>query len=677
MLRYLLGIIAAITPSAVAMTHAEDTPWQEPLLEPTPMSSPLTPPPITANTYYVAHNGNDSSGDGSFRTPWRTIQYGIKQLYPGDGLFIREGTYKENHLQFDRSGTYGNYITVAAYPGDDVVIDGDGKSGDGFNIQQNYIVIRGLEIMNIQMYGVAIPADFHHIWIVDNEFHHIGLSKTYNYGNAIGGWGHHLVVSNNHIHSYGNTAGGVHRHSVFEFNIIHDIGRDADDAGAFKSFGYANIIRYNRIFNVYRSPYSKRPFWAPESKGGARWDGGKGVTAIYLDLGKDAQQGTHTYIYGNHLHNNNAGIYLWRSSNVYVFDNIIHDNGRSSQGSWLEGEENTEWRNFSMSFGRGIFACLSVDLKIYGNICYNNLKDGIGIYGLVPQNMKAIEGEGPIEIFDNICFNNGGNEIDLDIGDDKLYRVLSGYNRIISADDQPISYRKRYASYEQLREAAPYLDYNSIVLAGKPKDYINRNISALAYSQLPFDPEQWERAKAELLAGKVPDASELIKKLQSTQLPYCLPGEQGDPVPWPIPGLIEAEHYDTGGPEIAYYDTDFKNLGTAYREDGVDIKENENASNGHIVGWGATGEWLAYTVDVIRSKTYEVAIHYSSAADAPTVYLEINDLPVSDSIILPTTDTWDELAIYQISDIRLDEGTQSLKVVIENGYLDIDAFEFK
>lgn len=43
--------------------------------------------------YHVALSGSDSSGNGSSTSPWRTPEYGAKQLGPGDILSIHAGTY--------------------------------------------------------------------------------------------------------------------------------------------------------------------------------------------------------------------------------------------------------------------------------------------------------------------------------------------------------------------------------------------------------------------------------------------------------------------------------------------------------------------------------------------------------------------------------------------------------
>ena len=64
----------------------------------------------------------------------------------------------------------------------------------------------------------------------------------------------------------------------------------------------------------------------------------------------------------------------------------------------------------------------------------------------------------------------------------------------------------------------------------------------------------------------------------------------GSPVA--LPGTIQAEDFDTGGPGVSFYDTTGGNSGGAYRPTDVDIEPS--STGGFDVGWTAAGEWLTY-----------------------------------------------------------------------------------
>jgi len=61
---------------------------------------------------------------------------------------------------------------------------------------------------------------------------------------------------------------------------------------------------------------------------------------------------------------------------------------------------------------------------------------------------------------------------------------------------------------------------------------------------------------------------------------------------------IEAEDYDEGGQDVAYYDTSPGNSGGVYRTDDVDIIAKATASNGYAVTQFKGNEWMKYTFNV-------------------------------------------------------------------------------
>lgn len=70
---------------------------------------------------------------------------------------------------------------------------------------------------------------------------------------------------------------------------------------------------------------------------------------------------------------------------------------------------------------------------------------------------------------------------------------------------------------------------------------------------------------------------------------------------WTVPGTLEAEHFDEGGPGVAYSDSDTLNNGSSTLRDPeeVDIKIGADCGTANeCLGWMATGEWIEYTVNV-------------------------------------------------------------------------------
>jgi len=79
-------------------------------------ATPQAPPPHTPTSYYVSPTGNDS-WPGTLAQPFKTVQFAVNQLYAGDTLNIRDGSYHES-VTVPRSGTASAPITIQAYTGE-------------------------------------------------------------------------------------------------------------------------------------------------------------------------------------------------------------------------------------------------------------------------------------------------------------------------------------------------------------------------------------------------------------------------------------------------------------------------------------------------------------------------------------------------------------------------------
>lgn len=111
------------------------------------------------NVYYVAKSGSDYN-PGTEASPWQTIQKATASLEAGDTVYIRGGTYREQVIIY-KSGTPGNFIKYAAYPGESVVIDGTGIDW-GYDWDslvalsgQSYIWLSGLTVVNSRWFGIG------------------------------------------------------------------------------------------------------------------------------------------------------------------------------------------------------------------------------------------------------------------------------------------------------------------------------------------------------------------------------------------------------------------------------------------------------------------------------------------------------------------------------------------
>jgi hypothetical protein len=150
-----------------------------------------------------------------------------------------------------------------------------------------------------------------------------------------------------------------------------------------------------------------------------------------------------------------------------------------------------------------------------------------------------------------------------------------------------------------------------------------------------------------------------------------------------IPGVIEAENFDEGGPGVAYVDREPENQGEkGYRgESGVDIEKRSDASNGHGIGWTRTGEWLIYTVEVKEAGSYTIEFPVASHRPGGLFHLEIDGVDLTGPIRVPDTGGWDKLQTIRKEGVKLEAGTFRMKLVMDKQGLsgsigDIDLMRF-
>jgi hypothetical protein len=142
-----------------------------------------------------------------------------------------------------------------------------------------------------------------------------------------------------------------------------------------------------------------------------------------------------------------------------------------------------------------------------------------------------------------------------------------------------------------------------------------------------------------------------------------------------IPGTIEAEDFDNGCPGDAYYDTDEINQGGQYRlNQGVDIEKC--TEGGYNVGWTHTGEWMAYTVNVSKSASYQISFYIASATDSAKLHLESDGKDKTGIISIPNTGAYQSWEVLKKT-VKLDAGQHILKLVIDGDGLNIDKLVFE
>ncbi|MBO9699741.1 MAG: carbohydrate-binding protein [Sporocytophaga sp.] len=142
-----------------------------------------------------------------------------------------------------------------------------------------------------------------------------------------------------------------------------------------------------------------------------------------------------------------------------------------------------------------------------------------------------------------------------------------------------------------------------------------------------------------------------------------------------IPGKIEAENFDLGGLNIAYYDDTKDNKGGQYRTDEyVDIESC--SEGGYDIGYMDIGEWLNYSVEVKETGTYELGVRVASPNSGKTLHVEMNGVNISGPVTVPNTGDWQKYTTVKISNVQLTAGLQTMKIVLDSAEFNLNYVEF-
>ncbi len=150
------------------------------------------------------------------------------------------------------------------------------------------------------------------------------------------------------------------------------------------------------------------------------------------------------------------------------------------------------------------------------------------------------------------------------------------------------------------------------------------------------------------------------------QLPY-----RQDGLRWPIPGKLQGENYDLGGPGVAYSDTDTSNsASTTYR-----VGEHVDASD-TVIGWTAAGEWLEFSADVTRSGRYQVVFRVASGASGGNFRVLVNGVNVTGTASVGGTGDWGNYVDVTSLAFDLQVGQPIVRLEFITGGINLDWIEF-
>ena len=155
-----------------------------------------------------------------------------------------------------------------------------------------------------------------------------------------------------------------------------------------------------------------------------------------------------------------------------------------------------------------------------------------------------------------------------------------------------------------------------------------------------------------------------------------------------LPGVIHASEYDMGPLGVAYYDTESMQLnpppawnsGWTYRNDGVDIERLIDFvnSNGYMVGFVDTDDWMQYTVDIPQDSVYTVTVRQGAGSSTGgNFYFEADGVRLTPNYYATNTGSWTVMADKVIPNVILSSEDKALRFVANSGGFNVSSFEFE
>ena len=141
---------------------------------------------------------------------------------------------------------------------------------------------------------------------------------------------------------------------------------------------------------------------------------------------------------------------------------------------------------------------------------------------------------------------------------------------------------------------------------------------------------------------------------------YALEQSAWEGTAWTVPGVIEAEHWDNGGPGLAYQDSDVSNPLGAFRRE-ADVETALRADDRVVIADVVPGEWLEYTIDVSEAGAYALTLHASSPFGGGTFAVSLDGRVLAEGVRIPATGSFESFGEARVV-VPLEAGEHELRL---------------
>ena len=220
-----------------------------------------------AGAIWVSTAGNDTTGNGSQATPYRTIAKGVSVATAGSTVWVLPGTYTESTgvaaVRVTASGTSSSPITLMSSTVWGALIRPSASVEGGVRLSGQWIVVDGFDISETASATLSIPmyANNHNVTFQNNYVHDVATSRTPT-GSMLTGYINattdpdNVNVLNNVVVRFGPAVQDAQHHGIYvsgaNWTVANNIIGSITGVGVHCWHG-ANSpkIIHNTIFNCY------------------------------------------------------------------------------------------------------------------------------------------------------------------------------------------------------------------------------------------------------------------------------------------------------------------------------------------------------------------------------------------------------------------------------------------
>ena len=141
-----------------------------------------------------------------------------------------------------------------------------------------------------------------------------------------------------------------------------------------------------------------------------------------------------------------------------------------------------------------------------------------------------------------------------------------------------------------------------------------------------------------------------------------------------IPGIIETEDYDKGGPGVGYKSAN-TTANAAYREDYVNvIKSFDITTTAFDIVNISDGDWMDYQVNITQAANYDLEVRYAAGFDGKSLNVMI-DGNVVKTVGIPNVGWW-PFQKTTVNNVPLPQGIHTMRIALTTGGINLNYVRF-